>query len=222
MSDQSIIVQIAGASITVPSAPITPNRPRWVDMEMYYPDQYTTTAVLYTGISDNLYKNYINDANAWENSCAIRMSMALNYSGIKLPNSDKAYRDPRTNNGVLTGKDGYSYWFRVKPLGKYLEKFLKAPDLSISLKKAEFGEEKEKMSDEDWAKVQAIKGIVMFEVSGWGNASGHFTLWNGSELSYASGHDDYSSEYYYFHMKYENPTTKKVIQTNKIKIWELK
>lgn len=26
------------------------------------------------------------------------------------------------------------------------------------------------------------KGIIVFEVSGWGNASGHFTLWDGKHL----------------------------------------
>lgn len=31
------------------------------------------------------------------------------------------------------------------------------------------------------------KGIILFEVSGWGDATGHFTLWNGSKVA----HGDY-------------------------------
>jgi hypothetical protein len=61
----------------------------------------------------------------------------------------------------------------------------------------------------------------MFEVSGWGDASGHFTIWDGNHLIYPGDplHDDPTSEYYYFHMKYEN--NGKVFQTDKIILWEL-
>jgi hypothetical protein len=67
----------------------------------------------------------------------------------------------------------------------------------------------------------------MFKVSGWSDASGHFTLWDGKDLIYpgegtprTSPHNDPNSEYYYFNMKYEQ--NGKVIQTDEIKLWELK
>ncbi|WP_223255392.1 T6SS effector amidase Tae4 family protein [Flavobacterium sp. LM4] len=84
------------------------------------------------------------------------------------------------------------------------------------------------MSITDWDKLKKLKGIIMFKVSGWGNASGHFTLWDGKNLIYPGGaqHDDPLSEYYYFNMKYEvyHPVKKKniVVQTDEIKLWELK
>ena len=62
----------------------------------------------------------------------------------------------------------------------------------------------------------------MFNVSGWGDATGHFTLWDGSHLIYPGyeEHDDPNSEYYYFNMKYEDEG--RVTQTDSIKLWELK
>lgn len=67
----------------------------------------------------------------------------------------------------------------------------------------------------------------MFKVSGWNNASGHFTLWDGNHLIYpgGAGHDDPTNVKYYFHMFY--PARKEngdlnLVQTNRIRIWELK
>lgn len=71
-------------------------------------------------------------------------------------------------------------------------------------------------------KYYSAKGVIMFEVSGWGDASGHFTLWDGSNLIYPGDleHDNPNSDKYYFHMKYEN--NNRVIQTDRIILWELK
>ncbi len=67
----------------------------------------------------------------------------------------------------------------------------------------------------------------MFKVSGRGNASGHFTLWDGNHLIYLGGaeHDDSTNFKYYFKMLY--PIKKDngdlgLIQTNRVRIWELK
>ena len=69
--------------------------------------------------------------------------------------------------------------------------------------------------------------FLKFSFQGWSDASGHFTLWDGNHLIYPGGaeHDDPQSSKYYFHMLY--PTNKKngdldFVQTNRIRIWELK
>lgn len=95
-------------------------------MSNNYPDDYIHTGIVYSGISNQLQRSYISDPNSWENSCAIRMSKALNLSGVKLPSSDVKYRSSGADNGVLKGMDGNYYWFRVKPLGKYLKEILKS------------------------------------------------------------------------------------------------
>ena len=65
-------------------------------------------------------------------------------------------------------------------------------------------------------------GIIVFDVSGWGNATGHFTLWDGSHLIYPGdpSHDDPGSQYYYFHMNYVQNS--KTIKTTRIRLWQLR
>ena len=89
------------------------------------------------------------------------------------------------------------------------------------------GDEPEEKISVIGSKINITKGIITFDVSGWSDASGHFTLWDGNHLIYPGGaeHDDPQSSKYYFHMLY--PTKKKngdldFVQTNRIRIWELK
>lgn len=197
------------------SDPIQIKRPKWDDMIKNYPGTSIKTCDLYTSIGGNFpkYKSDEDIPDYLINSCAIRMSRGLILSGFHLPKSN--------TGGVMKGSDGY-YWLRVRELSKYLEKTLKTPEFSVSLKKAKLGEEKEPLSTEQWEVLRNMKGIIMFNVSGWDDATGHFTLWDGSHLIYPGyeEHDDPNSEYYYFNMKYEDEG--RVKQTDSIKLWELK
>jgi len=212
----------------VQTAPIKVTRPKWDDMLKNYPNTSVDVVTLYNDIGNGLIDYYNNPKtqSSWENTCSFRMSKGLNYSGFKLPKDNSKYR--LTKGGVHTGKDNLNYWYRVSELGKYLEDHLGSPEFDVTLKKADLGEKKIGLSILDWDKLSKLKGIIMFKVSGWGNASGHFTLWDGNNLIYpgAPQHDDPTSEYYYFNMKYEQYHTIKkkniVIQTDEIKLWKLK
>jgi len=194
------------------------SKPTWSQMLTNYPGTSIKTLDLYNAIGGQFpkFKNQIELNSSWlANSCAFRMSRGLNLSGIKLPIKSIS------TQLVLKGGDGNNYWGRVKELYPIIKSSLGKPLLETSLKKAKLGETKEKMSDLEMNKYYASKGIIMFEVSGWGDASGHFTIWDGNHLIYPGDplHDDPTSEYYYFHMKYEN--NGKVFQTDKIILWEL-
>jgi len=73
-------------------------------------------------------------------------------------------------------------------------------------------------------KLAGRNGIVAFEVSGWGDASGHFTLWDGGAktLAYADGHDDPGNNMFYFWLTNVNPERTKLVQVVRVKFWELK
>lgn len=204
-------------------------RPKWDDMIKNYPNTSVDVITLYNEIGNGLIDLYNKSAEDWENTCSFRMSKGLNYSGFKLPYNNSKYRAEGTKGGgVHVGKDKLNYWYRVGELGRYMDEHLGTPELDLTLKKAGVGEKKIGLSTENWDKLSKLKGIIMFKVSGWGNASGHFTLWDGKNLIYPGGaqHDDPTSEYYYFNMKYEQYHTIKkknvVIQTDAIKLWELK
>ena len=93
----------------------------------------------------------------FENACSIRMSYVLNYTGVSIP-SDNRY-------ATVTGEDKKRYMYRVNDMMVFLRSKFGEPDLSISMpiQEAFFG----------------LQGIIVFEGSGWRNARGHITLWNG-------------------------------------------
>ncbi len=56
------------------------------------------------------------------------------------------------------------------------KKKLRKPILEITLKKALSGENKVSMPNDQMKKFEENKGIIMFGVSGWGDATGHFDV----------------------------------------------
>lgn len=129
--------------------------------------------------------DHINDKkNPWVNTCAVRMSYILNQSGMTVP---------AIPTKTQKGSDGRNYFFRVKDLITFLRK--------------------------EWGEPQVVayppggggalggkKGIILFEVQGWDNASGHATLFNGSSC--------------YDHCYFNEPGVN--YRTSKANFWELK
>ncbi len=101
-------------------------------------------------------------ANNFANSCAIRVSRALNYSGHTVN-----YIPP---NLTVSGSDKKWYIYRVTEMVKYLTKIFGKPDISIQGKPYQ-------------TELKGKKGIIVFEVDAWDDASGHATLWDGNFCS---------------------------------------
>ena len=101
------------------------------------------------------------DSGDFQNACPIRMSYVLNKVGIPIP-SGKKY-------AVVSGKDMQQYMYRVNDMIAFLEETFGKPDLTVAAPK-----ESDFMSK---------KGIIIFSGSGWSNARGHVTLWNGLSCS---------------------------------------
>jgi hypothetical protein len=133
-------------------------RPRFSDLWAHYPLNLPAgdTYKLVGGAAYELYKS---NPEGYANACALRLSRALNYGGM--PIGGLGYR--------VKGGDGKEYHLRVKDTIAFLKKNLGTPDISIKPN----GQNRQK----DFANK---KGIIVFIVSGWRDASGHATLWNGS------------------------------------------
>ncbi len=96
-------------------------------------------------------------ANNFRNTCAIRISRALNYSGHAIP---------ALKGETVSGADGHQYIFRVTTMKRYLTKTFGNPDFSgepVDAPRA----------------LTLAKGIIAVDVSGWSDATGHVTLWSG-------------------------------------------
>lgn len=93
----------------------------------------------------------------WVNTCAVRMSYILNYSGSLIP---------RIVGETVSGADKRWYFYRVKSLIAYLEQ--------------QWGSaETVRYPAADGGTLAGRKGLILFEVSGWSDAQGHATLFDG-------------------------------------------
>jgi len=116
--------------------------------------------------ADGSYKLDASGNKIPNNTCAIRMSYALNKSGLKIT----------SGTGVtVTGADGSLYFLRVADLQVFL---------AASLGTAQT------LAGGAYVGPPNQSGILSFNVAGFRDATGHFTLWNGNSLIDISD-DDY-------------------------------
>lgn len=133
------------------------------------------------------------------------MSYALNRNGIILTATKGSIKSDNP-------KDKYDYWFRVKELSDFLIKRFGKGDFERVMIENNYIARKTEANFYILDKIKGKKGIIVFEVTGWRNATGHFTLWDGGKLLYAPSHDNPNIEDYYFWFS----------KTSKVIFWELK
>lgn len=88
------------------------------------------------------------------------MSYVLNKVGVKIP-----YFSGKT----VSGKSGDWYFYKVVDLIAFIEKRFGKPDQTFPLPSVQ--------------KLANSKGIVIFEVDVWDDATGHATVWDGVSCS---------------------------------------
>ena len=104
-------------------------------------------------------------SGAFPNACAIRLSYALNHAGIGLALAAGKH---------VSAADGSQYLFRVADMHAFLRSRFGPPDVSSSGPSTRAFEGK--------------RGIILFEVRGWSDATGHVTLWDGMSIKDCSDH----------------------------------
>lgn len=109
------------------------------------------------------------DADWITNTCAIRMSRAFNYAGQPIP-KDFALPHDKTL-ATVRGGDDLRYAFRVAELKAYLEARYGMPTKIVE---AEAGGQGVDADD-----FRGYKGVIVFDVKGWDDATGHIDLWDG-------------------------------------------
>ncbi len=100
------------------------------------------------------------------NTCVIRVSRSFNYSGNRIPKS--------STDEILTvkGGDGCNYALRVREFTRYLRRKYGRPDDVHEYPEAGGGEIPDSF--------KGRQGVIIFEVKGWNDATGHADLWNGA------------------------------------------
>lgn len=201
-------------------------------MSKHYPDSRITTQVLYDSMIGGKFKGLYRHP-AYQNTCAVRMSYGFNRSGLKMG-------EATSKGGTVKGGDGYLYWIRVTDLKAHLSEQFRGADEELTLppipasllndSAAMSAKFKERVRiAQAWldTKLAGRSGIVVFNVTGWGDASGHFTLWDGNakNLAYATSHDNPENNLYYFWLTQFSEDAngnKRIVQVTSVKFWELK
>jgi len=137
-------------------------KPHWSDFWIEYPDYGTwpDSAALKRDIGGSV------DAAWITNTCAVRLSRGLNYSGVPLPAHAA---------GLLTvkGGDDKYYALRVAEMRRWLVQAIGNPD---------FDHKKKKGDPFDKTTLAAWKGIIGFDIS-FADATGHLDAWDGTKFS---------------------------------------
>ena len=121
-----------------------------------YPTDVTLTNNIWQLIGGKVLQNA--KSGIFKNSCSVRLSHSLNKSGELIP---------YTAGQTSSGKDPPKWWyiFRVAQMKSYLTQKYGNP--IVYRDRAKF----EKC---------ASKGILVLDIPGWSDATGHATLWNGN------------------------------------------
>ena len=235
-TQQAFVARAGGAE----SKPLRINRPLWRDMKANYPADGVDKYAFYPKISKALAAGA--DEPAYANTCALRMSYALNHSGVKLGPAP-------SRGGTVKGDDRLNYWLRVRDLSAELTRLFKAPDLHLDYTTPLPNPTANDGTPEDYARnhpkefqartalawstllsrMASKNGIVVFKVKGWSDASGHFTLWDGSNsnLLYVGANQQEKnprSPLFYFWMvsPYFDGANTRLVETTSVSFWELK
>lgn len=93
----------------------------------------------------------------WRNTCAVRISYVLNQTGTSIP---------FVRGQTVSGADGRWYFFRIGDVTTFLGKRRGKPEMVA-------------YPPSGGGALAGRKGLVVFNISGWPDASGHATLWSG-------------------------------------------
>lgn len=102
----------------------------------------------------------------WRNTCVVRMSYILNHCGLSIPVMPTM---------TVSGADRRQYFYRIESLQAFILHRWGRPDVALQ-------------HPSSGARLQRWKGVLFFGVSGWRDATGHVTLFD--------GHDCYDQCYF--------------------------
>ncbi|QLL15945.1 T6SS effector amidase Tae4 family protein [Pseudomonas chlororaphis] len=132
---------------------------------------------------------------AYANACALRLSRAFNYGGYKIPKGTIIKETPIYR---LRGGDDLPYIMKVEGFLAFLKNNWKAPDHEVKPNNLSF--------------INGKQGVLVMVISGWNDATGHATLWDGKNTGDGSDYHRLDSH------TYDDPRVKLEV----INFWELK
>ncbi|GAB3023222.1 hypothetical protein GCM10027051_29890 [Niabella terrae] len=184
-------------------------RPTYEVLKSHYPN--LPAAEVYKLIGGTVYKLYQENPVAYANACALRLSRAFNYGGVPIVASSGYY--------MQRGADKKPYIFRVREIIQFINEHFSKPDYTFSktnngsIQRRRKNHAAVEVFTDYLAAMNGLKGIIVFRVSGWGDASGHCTLFSATN----SGNLQNKCEDNHCYFEHEQPG----VRTDKIELWSL-
>ena len=119
----------------------------------------------YKLVGGQAYMLHKENPDSYTNACALRLSRSLNYSGYKIKKRESGFY-------TVKGDDKLSYLLRVKEMIKLIKSKFGTPTSTFNSSSTSMASVSNKLAGKT--------GIIVFDVSGWSDATGHVTLWNGN------------------------------------------
>ncbi len=163
--------------------------PKWEVLKAHFPalpaDQ------VFQAIGGKIFYNH--QIGVFTNACSTRVSAALNGSGKEheIPFFRDSAPTGKNKAQVSSGANKKWYIFRVRMLVKHLAE--------------RYGEPEEFLPEEYLEKITGRKGIIIFEVKGWEDATGHADLWDGAACLW-HGYEDLAYKILFWEAEEEQST----------------
>lgn len=155
-------------------------RPAFEDLwEAYAEVGRLRAADVYERVGGRVADLYRENPTDYANACALRMSRGFNYGGYAIPSGTII---PGRNIYRVRGGDEKAYILRVNDMIQYVKHNWGNADLTLSPSQA--------------GQLAGRKGLIVMEVSGWRDATGHVTLWDGARSGDGSTYHDPRSDNY--------------------------
>lgn len=122
---------------------------------------HDTAEIVAKAIGGNVARNIrnTNEAQRWSNTCAVRLSHALNLSGTQIP---------KISGKTVSGTDGRWYFYRIGHVIEFLIARWGRPEIVD-------------YPPHGGGALAGRKGLIVFQISGFPDARGHATLWDGAQ-----------------------------------------
>lgn len=155
-------------------------RPAFRDLwEAYAEVGAMAAADVYELVGGPVADHYRANPDDYANACALRMSRGFNYGGYAIPRGTVV---PGRSIYRVRGGDELPYILRVNDMIQYVKHNWGNADLTLS--------------PSETGQLAGRKGLIVMEVSGWRDATGHVTLWDGVRSGDGSTyHDPHSGNY---------------------------
>ena len=172
----------------------------------------------YEKVGGQALREFNRDSESYINTCAFKLSYALNYGGMPLKNymsrQQITSRPIAFQNALILGdKANNNYFMRVKEIRQFLQ--LKNvwgnADKPYNPKTMTTKQENIDFYNNELSRFNK-NGVVAMIISGWSNAGGHITLWSGEDKKFL----DYDENLYNNYLLYGNAIV------TELYFWELK